>query len=76
VAHELGELHREDGRLGFAGRKGMSMLLAIRPWELAEFQDLRRVAARKSGGVQAASGAPRSAFTPATARAPRSVRPR
>ena len=42
VAHELGELHREDSRLGFADRKGMSMLVAIRPWALSVFHDLRR----------------------------------
>jgi hypothetical protein len=42
VANELGELHLEDSRAGTARRKNLSMLLAIRPWELSAFQDLRR----------------------------------
>lgn len=48
VANELGELHLEDGRTGTARRKGMSMLLAIRPWELSAFQDLRRTEVEKA----------------------------
>ncbi len=75
VAHDLGELHREDSRLGFAERKGMSMLLAIRPWELAAFQDLRRSAAEKKGPNTRRGGAtpePRPAPMPV----PRTVRPR
>ncbi|MBM3347183.1 MAG: XRE family transcriptional regulator [Betaproteobacteria bacterium] len=65
VAHEFGELHREDGRLGSAERRGLSMLVAIRPWELSSFQDLRRPGSRRSRPA-----------TPAPAAVPRSVRPR
>lgn len=65
VAHEFGELHREDGRLGLAERRGLSMLLAIRPWELSAFQDLRRPGNRA-----------RKPATPAPPPVPRTVRPR
>ena len=65
VANELGELHLEDGRAGTAHRKGMSMLLAIRPWELSAFLDLRRLAPGKT----------RMKPTPQAA-VPRIVRPR
>lgn len=42
VAGEFSELHNDDVRLPFKERAGMSMLLAIRPWELSAFSDLRR----------------------------------
>jgi transcriptional regulator with XRE-family HTH domain len=42
LANEFGDMHREDTRLPFGDTKGMSMLVAIRPWELAAFNDLRR----------------------------------
>lgn len=42
VASEFSELHNEDSRLPFQERAGMSMLVAIRPWELPAFHDLRR----------------------------------
>ena len=44
VAGEFSELHNEDSRLPFHARAGMSMLVAIRPWELSAFRDLRRKA--------------------------------
>ena len=58
VAHEFGELHREDGRLGFAERRGMSMLVAIRPWELSAFHDLRRDAGKTKATKSSARGLP------------------
>lgn len=48
LANEFGDMHREDSRLPFGDTKGMSMIVAIRPWELAAFNDLRR-----SGSKQA-----------------------
>lgn len=42
LANDFGELHREDSRLPFGESKGMSMLVAIRPWEFSVFDDLRR----------------------------------
>ena len=44
VASEFNDLHNEDSRLPFPERAGMSMLVAIRPWELSVFHDLRRKA--------------------------------
>lgn len=46
LANDFGELHRDDTRLPFAETRGMSMLVAIRPWELAAFNDLRRAPGR------------------------------
>jgi hypothetical protein len=39
---EFAELHNEDLRQPLQERRGMSMLLAIRPWELSALSDLRR----------------------------------
>jgi transcriptional regulator with XRE-family HTH domain len=44
VASEFNDLHNEDSRLPFQERAGVSMLIAIRPWELSAFHDLRRKA--------------------------------
>lgn len=42
VAAEFNELHNDSASLPFGERTGVSMLVAIRPWELSAFQDLRR----------------------------------
>ena len=42
VAREFSELHNEDTRLPLAGRSAMSLLVAIRHWELQAFAELRR----------------------------------
>jgi transcriptional regulator with XRE-family HTH domain len=42
VASDFTESHNEDMRRGVEERSGMSMLLAIRPWELSAFGELRR----------------------------------
>ncbi|HKA44921.1 MAG TPA: helix-turn-helix transcriptional regulator [Burkholderiales bacterium] len=42
VAREFSELHSDDSRLPLAGRSSMSLLVAIRHWELHAFAELRR----------------------------------
>lgn len=42
IAKEFSELHNEDLRLPLAERSAMSLLVAIRHWELQAFADLRR----------------------------------
>lgn len=42
IAREFSELHNEDLRLPPSERSAMSLLVAIRHWELAEFAKLRR----------------------------------
>ena len=42
LARECSELHREDARLPLGERSAMSVLLAVRHWELRGFADLRR----------------------------------
>jgi transcriptional regulator with XRE-family HTH domain len=42
VAAEFAELHNDDVRVPFEERVGVSMIVAIRPWELSAFNELRR----------------------------------
>ncbi len=42
VTQDFSEMHHGDGRLPFEERMGVSMLVAIRPWELSAFNELRR----------------------------------
>ena len=42
AAREFSELHNEDARLPLNERSAMSLLVAIRHWELAAFAELRR----------------------------------
>ena len=42
IAKEFSELHNDDVRLPLAERSAMSLLVAIRHWELQAFADLRR----------------------------------
>ena len=42
VAREFSELHNEDARSRRGGRSSMSLLVAIRHWELDAFAELRR----------------------------------
>jgi len=42
IAREFSELHDEDVRLPIAERSAMSLLVAVRHWELQAFADLRR----------------------------------
>lgn len=42
VAQEFRDLHNEDVRLPFGERSAVSLLLAVRRWELKAFHDLRR----------------------------------
>jgi transcriptional regulator with XRE-family HTH domain len=46
VAEEFDSLVEEDRPLDHGTRDGMTMVMAIRPWELALFTELRRVPAR------------------------------
>ena len=42
LSHEFSGLHRKDMELPAAKRNNIGLLLAMRPWELAAFQNLRR----------------------------------
>lgn len=42
MAQEFRHLHEEDKNLPLAERFGTSLVVAMRPWELAVFQDMRR----------------------------------
>ena len=42
VAREFSELHNDDVRLPLEQRSAMSVLVALRHWELAAFAELRR----------------------------------
>jgi hypothetical protein len=42
VAREFSDLHNEDVRLPLAERSAMSVVVAIRHWELEAFAQLRR----------------------------------
>jgi hypothetical protein len=42
VANEFADAHNDDTRRPFEECAGMNMLLAIRPWELSAFSELRR----------------------------------
>ena len=42
IAREFSELHNEDMRLPLAERSAMSLLVAIRHWELQAFAEMRR----------------------------------
>lgn len=42
VANEFAELHEEARHLPLGERRGTTLLLAMRPWELDEFHELRR----------------------------------
>lgn len=42
IATEFAELHNEDTRLPFDERKGMTLVVAVRPWEFSSFEALRR----------------------------------
>ena len=47
LAQDFRHLHQEDLKLPLEQRHGMSVLLAIRPWELKAFEDFRREDAKK-----------------------------
>jgi transcriptional regulator with XRE-family HTH domain len=42
LANELNDLHLEDEKLSLDKKRGMSMLLSLRPWETKVFKALRR----------------------------------
>ena len=42
IAREFSELHNDDSKLPLTGRSAMSLLVAIRHWELQAFAELRR----------------------------------
>lgn len=42
IAREFSELHNDDVKLPLNERSAMSMLVAIRQWELQAFANLRR----------------------------------
>ena len=60
VAREFSELHSDDERLPLEQRSAMSVLVALRHWELAAFAELRRrpqpVSAGKSASPRRGSG--------------------
>ncbi len=42
LANEMAEMHEEHKRLRLGERRSVTLLLALRPWELQDFMDLRR----------------------------------
>ena len=42
VAHEFSEVHREELRLPLRQRIPMSLVVAVRPWEMRAFAEMRR----------------------------------
>ena len=46
VAHEFSEVHREELRLPLKERVPMSLVVAVRPWEMQAFAEMRRVPSR------------------------------
>jgi hypothetical protein len=52
AAREFSELHNEDSRLPLSERSAMSLLVAIRHWELAAFAELRRRKTANPTGVR------------------------
>jgi len=42
LANEFGELHEDEKHLALGARRPATLLLAMRPWELDEFRELRR----------------------------------
>lgn len=44
LSHEFTELHRQDARLPLDKRQNIAMMVALRPWELEAFQQLRKEA--------------------------------
>jgi predicted transcriptional regulator len=51
IAREFSELNNQDARLPLGERSAMSLLVAIRHWELAAFADLRRKRATHPTGA-------------------------
>jgi DNA-binding Xre family transcriptional regulator len=51
IAEEFDSLIEEDRQLGHNSREGTSLVMAIRPWELALFTELRRVPAANQGST-------------------------
>ena len=49
VAHEFSEVHRDELRLPLRQRIPMSLVVAVRPWEMRAFAELRREPARSAG---------------------------
>lgn len=59
VANEFAELHEESKHMPVGERRSTTLLLAMRPWELDEFRELRRQPAGKKDGVPAREAMPR-----------------
>jgi len=50
VANEFTEKHHTEANLPLTERRPLSMVLAVRPWELEEMRALRRRAPEKANG--------------------------
>lgn len=60
LANEFAEMHEEQKRLPLGERRSITLLLALRPWELEDFRDLRRSRQLASAPAPAlAAAAPR-----------------
>lgn len=57
IAREFSDLHNEDVRLPLAERSAMSLLVAIRHWELEAFAELRRAGGQSRARAQSAARA-------------------
>jgi hypothetical protein len=65
LANEMAELHEEHKRLRMGERRSVTLLLALRPWELQDFTDLRRV--RRQAAPSSAEGSEAAGSTHAPA---------
>lgn len=60
LANEFADLHEEHKRIPLGERRSVTLLVALRPWELEDFRDLRR--APRPTGAASASTAPAQAL--------------
>lgn len=56
LANEFAEMHADQKRLPIGDRRSVTLLLALRPWELADFQELRRARPTKLSRFAARTG--------------------
>jgi hypothetical protein len=54
IANEFTESHHAEAHLPLGQRRAMSMVVALRPWELEEFRDLRRRNVREAAPARPA----------------------
>jgi hypothetical protein len=68
VANEFSEMHNADAGLALGGRRPASLVVAMRPWELDEFRELRRRKPPERAGTAGTLTTPREALIKARVR--------